>query len=1477
MAASTRPGAIPLAAKTGLLLYFNRLLAILKPTPTGHHRSTDVQPRAAEATFVRDLVAVQSHPTVVRLEHLDDQDANWISASYYLTDDVQSHLKSLRHRLAQPQGCGIFVIGHYGAGKSHLLAYIVQQLRNGAWGGELPAVALLSLLNFSADTRLEDIVANAVGVTTGHDDRRLAWSSLMARHDHGLLLVIDELSEFLRSKPSRQAFNEDVRFLQFLGEWAQGQRFWVIAAMQEQIEHTGDIEYSLYRKIKDRYPLRLLLTPAHVRDLVGHHILIKKAGYSAAVETLVKHLQEAFPSSPLDLAQLCDTYPIHPATLELLEEVRDRFSQARGIIDFTVNQLAGDPARGIDAFLDRPWGHLITPDFIVDHFQDLFELQAEFLPLGQKLLPYYRKHLTEMFSNASQRDLAWRILKLLVLTELSPTREDLSSDEAAHWLLYKATRIDPAKNLKIIQRVLDQLAEHGRYIKRHGQRYRLDLRDDSAAELERRLQREIAELQTQGDVLFETIAPLLPTDGFNPLTLPRDQWQNRTLRWHFHERHYAVYLGNGEPPPRPGIALCIRLPWGNAATAPGVYTLQPAPLTQRPEFVELAALARLRQHPSSRALLARVDRRIREHLALLQSEVKNAYHGATLSGPTGTEETPPHSDANTMLDPWLDGYGEWILRRTYPAFERFAPSHGPLPKEAYRRFMRFAATSDLGEYDADEYVKLIREAYLVPMGLLQRRGRDYVLPPRLDKNELVSLLLPLLEHRPSPKVVYDHLANPVYGLVPDQVHLLLLFLLIQGELDIVKDNRSLRELFETLPNPLQYDTIVAGRALTLEQLQALQQLCEGMNVRTPKQWTVTAQRHAVKQLRDQGRRHRERLNTLAVKLHKLDQGQALVDNLQRILNQWSALEQGSDELHGLQQFLYEIGSPRRFLAALAEWEGLPERIERLLSELQRYRHLFAHPLLVEAKDNDFAGYVRELGDAPAVDDPAALENWLGQAKALYQSYQANYQTCHDAWWQLQNEHPIWHWQPPPLARSRHLGLAEALRDVTACRERATQLRCRGLVDLQFQPVCRCGFAHDSAPIVEVLHRFEGVREMIENEVARFFHQEDVKSRVRDWHEKGLEVNTQTLAYLDGQEKLPKIDNLTLFDQHLTGLELVKEVSVNTVTDLLTERTWERSKLVAEFERLVARFGGQRVHFRKPAETQRIALWQWCAEHAVRYGIPLPSGLSTPELAAVSAALRPEYVEPATLNRLDRLGLDEEGQGHVIRWLLDGQLGTPPSESDSPLVAAALEIIHPTEPRHPEQLAQLSEALYRQHQPLLRITEKRWLARLDTLAKQPLAEPVAALVKVLEPLRDEQWLLIDCLGLALLNTLRAELDQMLPAWRLEDTRFALVSPETTTDACYRDLMAADLTPTLEKIDVVDQLLHQRNVAFDDLARLSVAELRIACKALIRRLDTRVPVVIFADHGFRLASDGRRYVHGGPSTLERVVPILRLTPI
>ena len=122
-------------------------------------------------------------------------------------------------------------------------------------------------------------------------------------------------------------------------------------------------------------------------------------------------------------------------------------------------------------------------------------------------------------------------------------------------------------------------------------------------------------------------------------------------------------------------------------------------------------------------------------------------------------------------------------------------------------------------------------------------------------------------------------------------------------------------------------------------------------------------------------------------------------------------------------------------------------------------------------------------------------------------------------------------------------------------------------------------------------------------------------------------------------------------------------------------------------------------------------------------------------------------------------------------------------------------------------------------------------------------------------------------------LQETLKAIFPTRQVEPTRFAVVSNDTTTSGCYDELVRAGLNHPLKKINAVDALLHGRFLPFDDLCRFAAAELQLACKTM--QLDPSRPILIFADHGFRIAPDGRSYSHGGPSTLERVVPLIALS--
>ncbi len=1424
---------------------------------------------------IRDFVEARAQPTVVRLQDLESEQAEWLSECFVLTAEVRGHLEVLSRLLAGRRGSGVFLLGQYGAGKSHLLAYLAQQVSLGRLLPDPPDLVPISLVNFSASNRLEDIVCAALGIAAEAGDRRPLWDTLLGRHPKGLLLLVDELSEFLRAKPDPKTFHEDVRFLQFLGEWVQDRPCWLIAAMQEGIEHTGELEYDLYRKIKDRYPLRLLLTPVHIKGLIAEGILVKKPGYETAIEGLLVKLRELYGEAGLDFETLRAIYPLHPATLTLLEEVRDRFSKARGVVDFTVTQLRGDSSRRVAPFLDRPWGELVTPDAIVDHFRDLLELQPEFLALAQQVFPWYRRHLEELFERAALRELAERLLKLLVLTHLSPARDGLTAKQAASWLLFSASSIQPGRNEQIIARALSVLAERGRYVTIREGRYALDLREDSRAILDRLLAREVAGLKGQGALVLQTLLPLLPSDGFNPLALPRETWLHRQLLWCFHERSYCVWLGDGSlPAPPEGVALCLRLPWGERRPATGVYTVQPAAVPVTDELVEFAALARLRDRPGSPQLSERLEALIKARIPLVSQILRSAWTEACLITPDGASEPVPRIDSTTALADWLQNLALRVLRRSYPGFERYAPAHGPLPKEAWLHFMRFAAREDIGAEEADDYVKLIREAYLAPMGLLRRKGRAYVTANNLERHELVRLITPLLEHNPTPKTVHESLAQPIYGLVPDQINLLLVFLLLQGEIDILKERKSYRETFETLPNPLFYDRIIPAHALNAEQLNALETLCQGLSIRTPAHWSVLTQRRCASQLADALRAQAERLQPLLKQLQGLEQGKHLTERVSAHIQRCGALDKGTHALQGLEQFLYEIGSVTGFLDQAREYEALPQRLQQLLGETQRYSHLFRHPAVVRVAQR---GGEFDPGALPALDEPQQIEHWLHQSERAYRLYKENYRERHERWWRGLREHFLWQWHPPELAASRHLGIGELLSKLEQCRREATRLTCSALVDLDYQPQCSCGFDGDTAPIAAHLERFEHLRTAIETQLRLFFQQDTVKTRLRDWQREGIEPSSGTLSYLEGQDPYPEVRDVASLDRYLSGLELTAELDLAPVVELLTKRVWERKSLLAEFEQELARQGDKRLRFTGDLGARvPLALYEWCAEQCLKYGVALPPGLGREALDSITQCLRPEWAGRDAVEHLSALGLNEAGEAKLLQWLIDGHIPFPQlADPKDPLLAAVAMLLRPSAPTNAAELARNAQAIYLAHARLQRIGGERWLACVNGLAETTLSG-LPPLVEVLKAHSAAQWLLIDCLGLALALALEPVLQGLLSAWRHRPAQYAELSQGSSTDACYRELLGADIAHSFKKIDTLDKLIHAERRSFDELLTLAKAELEIALRRVLPQLDPEQALLVFADHGFRLSPDGRRYQHGGLSTLERVVPVWSWEP-
>ena len=153
-----------------------------------------------------------------------------------------------------------------------------------------------------------------------------------------------------------------------------------------------------------------------------------------------------------------------------------------------------------------------------------------------------------------------------------------------------------------------------------------------------------------------------------------------------------------------------------------------------------------------------------------------------------------------------------------------------------------------------------------------------------------------------------------------------------------------------------------------------------------------------------------------------------------------------------------------------------------------------------------------------------------------------------------------------------------------------------------------------------------------------------------------------------------------------------------------------------------------------------------------------SGLAPREVDEVAEAVDPRWVSPAALADLEALGLGRRVEDRVLGLVAEG-LVTASSDSGSGLVSSLCEIFEATTSESPAELAELTVRLYGAHARLAPIAGDRWLTRLEELAVSELDPKPDELTQTLRSHLDWQWLLVDGLGIALIEA-RLHVDEAL---------------------------------------------------------------------------------------------------------------------
>src|SRR5215213_3166373 len=218
----------------------------------------------------RDLIQFEPIESVVQLRNADKLDeAKHLVGSYVISAEMAERLASVVFPQLQydkpTDNKGVFVVGNYGTGKSHLMSVIssiaehaglAKELKNPQLAENAASIAgkfkVIRTELGATEKALRAILVDELEENLSHlgveysfppadkiTNNKSALEAMMAAFqeqypDHGLLLVVDELLDYLRTRKDQELIL-DLNFLRELGEICRDLQFRFMAGIQEML------------------------------------------------------------------------------------------------------------------------------------------------------------------------------------------------------------------------------------------------------------------------------------------------------------------------------------------------------------------------------------------------------------------------------------------------------------------------------------------------------------------------------------------------------------------------------------------------------------------------------------------------------------------------------------------------------------------------------------------------------------------------------------------------------------------------------------------------------------------------------------------------------------------------------------------------------------------------------------------------------------------------------------------------------------------------------------------------------------------------------------------------------------------------------------------------------------------------------------------------------------------------------------------
>ena len=304
-----------------------------------------------------DLIQFEPIESVVQLRDANEATAaRQLVETFVISEEMAEKLRALvipQLQFEQPvDNKGLLVVGNYGTGKSHLMSVISALAENPDLAACLnnPDVAdaarqisgqfkvvrteigatTMSLRDILV-AELEEHLAQ-MGVSYNFpfinqvtSNKRAFEEMMTAFHevfpDHGLLLVVDELLDYLRARKDQELIL-DLNFLREIGEVCKDLRFRFIGGVQEAIFDSPRFSFvaDSIRRVKDRFE-QVLIARNDVKFVVAERLLKKTGEQQARIREYLTPFSKLYDRMNERMDEFVRLFPVHPDYIETFERV----------------------------------------------------------------------------------------------------------------------------------------------------------------------------------------------------------------------------------------------------------------------------------------------------------------------------------------------------------------------------------------------------------------------------------------------------------------------------------------------------------------------------------------------------------------------------------------------------------------------------------------------------------------------------------------------------------------------------------------------------------------------------------------------------------------------------------------------------------------------------------------------------------------------------------------------------------------------------------------------------------------------------------------------------------------------------------------------------------------------------------------------------------------------------------------------------